>query len=275
MRTVRPFAAFITTAAVAAALLSASPSGAWAQTPPATPSATLPIPATPPAPSAPAPLRDPAPGDIVWTLAQEFPFLDERAAIALSSYVNPLVNTDPGVGILPYEPRHRSLMPSNQLTLLMEAAGLRPRTSTTPSALRVIGPCNFWVGEAPVGFASRVSLAKVADTIASSFVLGVRDLLNVPLERCIPTANAADAHVLVWVQGTRPPPNPERAAPTLLTTVQGTALTGAPVPAPAKTGTGAAGDPSLVDLAQAGALAALLLTLGSVVGARALARRRG
>ncbi|RLT34482.1 MAG: hypothetical protein DWI58_20595 [Chloroflexi bacterium] len=274
---VASIAVAVATLAAAVALIVPLAPRADAQTPPIpTPSG---VPGTPPTPPArPPSLRDPNPGDIVWTLAQEFPFSDDRATLALAAYITPLVNTDASTGVLPAEPRHRVGVPPTDLTLLMEAAGLRSRGGTNLSALRAVGPCRFWVGEAPAGFTSTVSLAKTADAVADSFVRGVRDLLGITMNRCIPTANAADAHVLVWVQGTRPPANPERGNPTLIASQASPSATPsattAAQPAPAKTGAGAPASDGLgvIDVAQGGVLTALLTAAG-VVAARAVGRR--
>lgn len=232
---------------------------------------------TPPTPPTPAPappgLPDPQTGDVVWAFAQEFPFSDGRVALALVWTMAPAVGSTP----LPAAASLRRGIPPADVTLLMEAAGLRARPGSlnVPPSLNVVGACKIWIAPAPAGITPNAPLNKSAEGLGNAFVQAMRDLLGVTLDRCTTTTEIAQAQLLVWTQGGPVPANPMRQTPTLLAPVNALlppGQRGGGLPAPANTGNGG------LDAADAGfglLLTGLMVTASAMIGARALGRRRG
>lgn len=264
----RPPAYLAAVAMVIGLALIGSP--AQAQTPP-TPTGTPP-PATPP-----PGLRDPRTGDVVWAFAQEFPFFDDRAALALSSVMAPVIGSTQGVPVLPADANlRRAVVGEKDVVLLIEAAGLRGRPgSAPPPPLKVIGSCRIWIAPAPAGITADAPLAKSADGIGTAFVQAMRELLGVTLAPCTTTTNVAEAQILVWTQGGPVPANPMRQASTLIAAnfappPQAGGVGGGPLPA--KTGNAGIEAGGLAS----GVILVLLVPVASaVLAARARVRRRG
>ncbi|MEX2445713.1 MAG: hypothetical protein WD734_00100 [Dehalococcoidia bacterium] len=165
----------------------------------------------------PDPLED---GDIAWAFAQEDPFFDARVAGALGTAMEPLVQ-DAAAGARiarvefwdPGELRVAPIYPAEDVQLLLDASGFGNQPPFTE-----VGQCLMWSASADA--------AEAAPALAGALEQAL-DSFGVATEACAATEDAAEAHVLVWVEGEDDAPAFEqRNEPTFL------AGTGAP-PAPA------------------------------------------
>jgi len=222
--------------------------------------------------------RQPAPlagGDIAWAFANENPLSDSRLSGALGTAMTSSVEAGApaGMRIVRVEAEGPDLVPATiypgaDVPLLLAASGF----GSTPPFV-VAGACRVW--------SASPAAAGVAPVLEGALIKALAGL-EVNVDRCITTTNAAEAHLLVWEHGTDTAPAlPQRDTPTFLAPNLAAPQPGAQpgqqpspggmgggFPRPAVTGTGGPEAPR-------DAAPVLLLAFGAmmVLGGRRITRR--
>jgi hypothetical protein len=167
--------------------------------------------------TAPPPVQ---PGDLVWAFAQEPPLNDVRVATAFGlMFEERVVQAQATAAGRPLrmfaaDPRVRSSLAqrpvrTDQIPQLLAAAGF------PPGNLIQAGPCKYWAAPAG-GTAASMPAEHAAGLLVEAMRQGLLDIGS-RIEPCQPTGNAAEAHLLVWVEGQPAPQIPVRRQPTFLT----------------------------------------------------------
>jgi hypothetical protein len=149
------------------------------------------------------------PGDVLWSFAQETPFNDERVALAVATTMDAKLRANGSRAFYGSMrgPELRTYIdqppaPPEQAPVLLRAAGF-------PNGLRdlqVIGRCRVW-------FAA--GAAEAGAQLPGLFQSALAEL-GLTVEPCLVTNNAAEAHLLVWLDGGPRPAIPQRQPPTFL-----------------------------------------------------------